>query len=204
MARVSSPCVLYPLDRSGHVSQMQRSPAFDQEPHGQDGNATSPPVSEPVSKPASIRSVKGTRDLLPHDTALWQRIEEEARQVFGAYHFGEIRTPILEHTSLFARTVGEDTDIVGKEMYTFEDQSGDSLTLRPEATASVVRAYIERSMSMKAACTNSIISGPCSAATVRRRDATASSTRSAPKFWDRSIRASTSKSSRCCSHFWAD
>ena len=103
-------------------------------------------MSEPVSKPAPIRSVKGTRDLLPHDTALWQKIEEKARQVFGAYHFGEIRTPILEHTSLFARTVGEDTDIVGKEMYTFEDQSGDSLTLRPEATASVVRAYIERSM----------------------------------------------------------
>lgn len=103
-------------------------------------------MSEPVSKPVPIRSVKGTRDLLPHDTALWQRIEEQARQVFGAYHFGEIRTPIIEQTSLFSRTVGEDTDIVGKEMYTFEDQSGDSLTLRPEATASVVRAYIERSM----------------------------------------------------------
>jgi histidyl-tRNA synthetase len=104
------------------------------------------PVSEPVSKPVSIRSVKGTRDLLPRDTALWQKVEEVARSVFGAYHFGEIRTPILEQTSLFARTVGEDTDIVGKEMYTFEDPSGESLTLRPESTASVVRAYIERSI----------------------------------------------------------
>src|SRR5580698_4368737 len=103
-------------------------------------------VTEPAPKPTPVRSVKGTRDLLPRDTALWQRIEEEARRVFGAYHFGEIRTPILEQTSLFARTVGEDTDIVGKEMYTFEDPSGESLTLRPESTASVVRAYIERSI----------------------------------------------------------
>ena len=104
-------------------------------------------MSKPAPKPAQpIRSVKGTRDLLPRDVVLWQRVEDEARLVFGAYHFGEIRTPILEQTSLFARTVGEDTDIVGKEMYTFEDQSGETLTLRPEATASVVRACIERSI----------------------------------------------------------
>ncbi|MGH7948961.1 MAG: ATP phosphoribosyltransferase regulatory subunit, partial [Candidatus Binataceae bacterium] len=178
-----------------------------------------------------IRSVKGTRDLLPRETALWQRVEDEARRVFAAYNFREIRTPILEQTALFARSVGADTDIVTKEMYTFEDrpaelpdpfetydfpgfvkklerafesgsiprhaanaeliselrakfdaferlylkdrgtsiddtlilktlafsnetygllrslQLGESLTLRPEATASVVRAYIEHAMS---------------------------------------------------------
>jgi histidyl-tRNA synthetase len=93
-----------------------------------------------------IRSVKGTRDLLPPDTSLWQRVEAEAHRVFAAYHYGEIRTPILEETALFARSVGEDTDIVMKEMYTFRDRDEESLTLRPEATASVVRAYIEHSV----------------------------------------------------------
>ena len=90
-----------------------------------------------------IQSVKGTRDLLPAETPLWQRVEDEARKVFEAYNFREIRTPILEQTALFARSVGSDTDIVTKEMYTFEDRDSESLTLRPEATASVVRAYIE-------------------------------------------------------------
>jgi len=93
-----------------------------------------------------IRSVKGMRDLLPPDTNLWQRLEAEARSVFAAYHYGEIRTPILEQTGLFARSVGADTDIVMKEMYSFQDRDEESLTLRPEATASVVRAYIEHSV----------------------------------------------------------
>ena len=93
-----------------------------------------------------ICSVKGTRDLLPPDTNLWQRVEAEAHRVFAAYHYGEIRTPILEETALFARSVGADTDIVMKEMYTFRDRDEESLTLRPEATASVVRAYIEHSL----------------------------------------------------------
>jgi len=93
-----------------------------------------------------IRSVKGTRDLLPPDTDLWQRVEAEARGVFSVYHYGEIRTPILEQTGLFSRSVGADTDIVMKEMYTFQDRDNESLTLRPEATASVVRAYIEHSL----------------------------------------------------------
>ena len=93
-----------------------------------------------------IRSVKGTRDLLPPDTNLWQRVEAEAHRVFAAYHYGEIRTPILEETALFARGVGAETDIVMKEMYTFRDRDEESLTLRPEATASVVRAYIEHSL----------------------------------------------------------
>ncbi|MFZ0963294.1 MAG: histidine--tRNA ligase [Terriglobia bacterium] len=93
-----------------------------------------------------IRSVKGTRDLLPPDTSLWQRVEAEAHRVFAAYHYGEIRTPILEETALFARGVGAETDIVMKEMYTFRDRDEESVTLRPEATASVVRAYIEHSL----------------------------------------------------------
>jgi histidyl-tRNA synthetase len=93
-----------------------------------------------------IRSVKGTRDLLPPDTNLWQRVEAEAHKLFAAYHYGEIRTPILEETGLFQRSVGADTDIVMKEMYTFQDRDQESLTLRPEATASVVRAYIEHSL----------------------------------------------------------
>src|SRR3989442_863159 len=106
-----------------------------------------PPRGSIVTKAFSaIRSVKGTRDLLPAETPLWQRVEEEARRVFDAYNFREIRTPVLERTDLFARSVGADTDIVTKEMYTFEDRDHESLTLRPEATASVVRASIEHGL----------------------------------------------------------
>ena len=106
-----------------------------------------PNLPDPVSnRTEPIRSVKGTRDLLPGETALWQRVEDEARRVFVAYNFREIRTPILEQTALFARSVGADTDIVTKEMYTFQDRDDESLTLRPEATASVVRAYIEHNL----------------------------------------------------------
>src|SRR5229473_8152962 len=94
-----------------------------------------------------LRAVKGTRDLLPPDTAVWNRVETIAREVFRAYNYQEIRTPLVEETQLFARGVGAETDIVSKEMYTFEDRDGGSLTLRPEATASVVRAYIEHSLS---------------------------------------------------------
>ena len=93
-----------------------------------------------------IRAVKGTRDLLPPETWSWQKVEDGARGVFQAYNFREVRTPILERTELFARSVGADTDIVTKEMYTFEDRDHESLTLRPEATASVVRAYIEHGL----------------------------------------------------------
>src|SRR5579859_6344065 len=101
----------------------------------------------PVSKQSEpIRAVKGTRDLLPAETWRWQKVEDESRRVFAAYNFREIRTPVLEHTDLFARSVGVDTDIVTKEMYTFQDRDNDLLTLRPEATASVVRAYIEHSL----------------------------------------------------------
>lgn len=90
-----------------------------------------------------IRAVKGTRDILPPSSEIWNKVEAVARRVFASFNYHEIRTPIFEETSLFARGVGEETDIVGKEMYTFEDRDGSSLTLRPENTASVLRAYIE-------------------------------------------------------------
>ena len=90
-----------------------------------------------------MKGVKGTRDILPPASAVWNRVEATAREVFRTFNYHEIRTPIFEETALFARGVGEDTDIVGKEMYTWEDRDGTSLTLRPEATASVMRAYIE-------------------------------------------------------------
>ena len=90
-----------------------------------------------------MKAVKGTRDILPPASGVWNRVEAVAREVFRTFNYHEIRTPIFEETALFARGVGEDTDIVGKEMYTWEDRDGTSLTLRPEATASVMRAYIE-------------------------------------------------------------
>ena len=99
-----------------------------------------------------IKAVRGTRDLLPPETALWNFVEAKVREVFRAYNFQEIRTPVFESTELFARGVGEDTDIVSKEMYTWEDRGraesdrGQSLTLRPENTAGVVRAYIEHKL----------------------------------------------------------
>ncbi|MGH9617360.1 MAG: histidine--tRNA ligase [Acidobacteriaceae bacterium] len=99
-----------------------------------------------------IKAVRGTRDLLPPETELWNRVEETARRVFERYAFGEIRTPIFEDTQLFARGVGEETDIVSKEMYTWEDRAraqsekAQMLTLRPENTAGVVRAYIEHKL----------------------------------------------------------
>jgi histidyl-tRNA synthetase len=99
-----------------------------------------------------IKAVRGTRDLIPPETALWNFVEATVRDVFRAYNFQEIRTPIFESTELFARGVGEETDIVSKEMYTWKDQGraesdkGQSLTLRPENTAGVVRAYIEHKL----------------------------------------------------------
>jgi histidyl-tRNA synthetase len=101
---------------------------------------------------STLKAVRGTRDLLPPETALWNRIEATARDVFARYNFGEIRTPVFEETALFARGVGEETDIVSKEMYTWEDRARaqsektQSLTLRPENTAGVVRAAIEHNL----------------------------------------------------------
>lgn len=93
-----------------------------------------------------FQAIKGTRDILPPDSALWNRVEQAARDVFASYGYGEIRLPIFEPTELFARSIGVETDMVSKEMYTFEDREDTSITLRPEATASGVRAYIEHGM----------------------------------------------------------
>jgi histidyl-tRNA synthetase len=96
-----------------------------------------------------IRKVKGTRDILPPDSRLWVEVEATAYRVFGSFGYEEIRLPLLEPTELFVRSVGEDTDIVAKEMYTFPDRKGRSLTLRPEGTAGVARAYIENGLGQR-------------------------------------------------------
>jgi histidyl-tRNA synthetase len=93
-----------------------------------------------------ITAIKGIKDILPEDAPTWNYIESIARQVFSAFGFREIRVPIMEKTELFKRSIGETTDIVEKEMYTFRDRDEELLTLRPEATASVIRAYIEHNM----------------------------------------------------------
>ncbi len=93
-----------------------------------------------------FRTIKGVQDITPPDTALWQKVEAIARRIFRSYGYAEIRTPIIEFTELFTRGIGETTDIVEKEMYTFPDRAGRSLTLRPEGTASVVRAYIQNAL----------------------------------------------------------
>jgi len=99
-----------------------------------------------VARGRRFQAPKGTRDLLPPETAVWARVEATARRVFALYDYGEIRTPAFEDTELFARGVGEATDIVGKEMYSFTDKGGRSVTLRPESTAAVCRAYVEHGM----------------------------------------------------------
>jgi len=94
----------------------------------------------------AIAAVRGMKDILPGESALWQRVERCARETLERFGYRELRTPILERTELFARSIGEATDIVSKEMYTFEARGGESLTMRPEATAGVVRAYIEHAL----------------------------------------------------------
>jgi histidyl-tRNA synthetase len=112
-----------------------------------------------MSRKEPLRAVKGMRDILPPESRLWGHIEHVAREVFRAYAYQEIRTPLVEPTELFARGVGEETDIVSKEMYTFDDH-GESLTLRPEATASVVRAYIEHRLDLQPGLKKFFYMGP--------------------------------------------
>ena len=90
-----------------------------------------------------IKALNGFKDILPDEVLLWRRVEENARTVLQRFHFAEIRLPVLERTELFSRSIGADTDIVEKEMYTFVDKQ---ITMRPEATASLMRSYIEHSM----------------------------------------------------------
>ncbi|SDQ47159.1 histidine--tRNA ligase [Virgibacillus salinus] len=94
----------------------------------------------------SMKAPRGTVDILPQEAKKWQFVEDRLKDVCGRFHFDEIRTPLFEHTELFQRGVGDSTDIVQKEMYTFEDRGGRSLTLRPEGTASVARSFVENKM----------------------------------------------------------
>ncbi|KPJ49066.1 MAG: histidyl-tRNA synthetase, partial [candidate division Zixibacteria bacterium DG_27] len=106
------------------------------------------------------QALHGTKDILPPESSLWQYIEDEVREVMRIYNYREIRFPIFEHTELFQRGIGESTDIVTKEMYTFKDMGGRSLTLRPEGTASVVRAYIQHSLAKKSLVNKLYYLGP--------------------------------------------
>jgi histidyl-tRNA synthetase len=106
------------------------------------------------------KNVKGTRDLLPADTVAWKFVENVIRDVMSNYCYGEIRTPVFEDTAVFTRGIGEETDIVGKEMYTFVDKGGSSLTLRPEMTAPVIRAFIQHAMGEQTALNRLYYIGP--------------------------------------------
>jgi histidyl-tRNA synthetase len=107
-----------------------------------------------------ISGVKGMNDLLPGEIEIWQHVEGLARELFGRFGYGEVRTPMVEDTALFVRSVGEETDIVGKEMYTFLDKGERSLSLRPEGTAPAARAYIEHAISNQEPVTRWFYMGP--------------------------------------------
>jgi len=107
-----------------------------------------------------IKGIRGAPDILPDETGKWQALEAVARDVLDRYGYAEIRTPIFERTELFVRGIGEGTDIVEKEMYTFEDRGGESLTLRPEATASMMRAYAEHNLGSKSSLVKLYLIGP--------------------------------------------
>ena len=96
-----------------------------------------------------IKGIRGFKDILPGEVEKWQEVEGETRRVFGLFGFSEFRIPVIERTDLFVRSIGEATDIVGKEMYSFEDRDGESVTLRPEATASIMRAYLEHGLNVR-------------------------------------------------------
>lgn len=100
-------------------------------------------------KTPRVNAVKGTRDILPPDSVVWQAMEQKAMRVFSRFGYREIRTPVMEPTELFVRSIGESTDIVNKEMYEFKDKKGRSLCLRPEGTASVARAYVEHNLRLQ-------------------------------------------------------
>ena len=93
-----------------------------------------------------VQAIRGMNDLLPEDTSVWQQVEKVLRETVSSYGYSEVRMPIVEKTKLFCRAIGEVTDVVEKEMYSFEDRSGDHLSLRPEGTAGCVRACIEHNL----------------------------------------------------------
>ena len=106
------------------------------------------------------QAIRGVKDILPKDAPLWRRVEDTTRALFMTYGFSEIRPPIIEHTLLFTRSVGANTDIVEKEMYAFTDRGGDEITLRPEGTAGVVRAFIEHKLYAASPVTKLFYMGP--------------------------------------------
>jgi len=101
-------------------------------------------IDKPLTQP--LQAIRGMNDILPVDIAVWQRLENAARELFAAYGYQEMRVPIVEQTALFKRSIGELTDVVSKEMYSFEDRGGEFITLRPEATAGIVRAMISNGL----------------------------------------------------------
>lgn len=126
---------------------------------------------------AKIQAIRGMNDILPEQTPVWQFVEGKVRKVLAQYGYQEIRMPIVEQTDLFKRSIGEVTDIVEKEMYTFDDRNGDSLTLRPEARPVVY----EQQKNTGFCLTRRVGSGtpaPCSGTNVRRKGATVNFTRS--------------------------
>ena len=116
-----------------------------------------------------IQPVRGMNDVLPADIGAWQHLERIARGIFESYGYEEVRVPIVEHTELFKRSIGEFTDIVEKEMYTFQDVGGDSLTLRPEATAGIARAAISNGHAARTAAQALVQRGRCSGTSGRKK-----------------------------------
>src|SRR2546421_9164563 len=129
-----------------------------------------------------IHAIRGTYDVLPSEIEIWHALEDRLRQTFHRYGFGEILTPIFEATDLYVRGVGEETDIVSKEMYTFTDRDETkSLTLRPEGTAPVMRAYIEHQLMNEARLMKLYYIAPCSGVSALRKAGTANTCKPAPK-----------------------
>ncbi len=108
----------------------------------------------------NYRAIKGFRDILPEEVGYWQRLESVAREVLGSFGFQEVKLPLMEKTELFSRSIGQETDIVSKEMSTLQDSKGRGMTLRPEATASVVRAFIQHRMEMSGSVQKLFTIGP--------------------------------------------
>ena len=108
----------------------------------------------------SVSTVRGTRDILPSEVGFWQEIEWMSKDIFARYQFQEIRTPIFESTELFQESIGSDTDIVSKEMYTFTDKGDRSLTLRPEGTAAIARSYVQQALDKQSQVAKWYYSGP--------------------------------------------
>ncbi|MFO7783092.1 MAG: histidine--tRNA ligase [Thermodesulfobacteriota bacterium] len=134
---------------------------------GTDTCTASLDISCPVSKnqkgeldPLEFTAIKGFKDILPSEVEPWQRLEAAAREIFAAFNFSEIKPPAMEWTELFSRSIGQDTDIVSKEMYTIHDSKGRGMTLRPEATASITRAYIQNRLYQENPVQKLFVTGP--------------------------------------------